>query len=127
MNSVIESLARKCKNRHFLMHQKLIDKVVDLTLNSELKEETKLSLLIEVYRYTYYSQVRIAIDPRVDVSMKSSTLIRIENALSENKITEEQIDDFKQFNDLMREHIDSPVEYIENEIKFYSEHPNPRF
>lgn len=130
MNNIIIRLANKCKNisnsKKFLKYN-IYNEIIDLILNNKYDEKNAINLLVELYRYCYYSEVRISLDPRSDVNFKSSILIKTKDSLMQNNLTPELIEEFKETNDFMRKFIDSPIEFIESEIKFYSEHPNTRF
>lgn len=130
MNHVIKRLADKCSDMSSTkvpMDKEIYNEIIDLIINSTMKDEDKISLLVEMYRYGYYNEVRISLDPRGDRNFKTSTLIKIKDALEKNELSEEEINEIRINNNYLKEFIDNPVKFIEEEIKFYSENPNTKF
>lgn len=105
----------------------MYNEIMELITSGNYDENDKLNLLIELYRYAFYNTVKTSFGPRGDIDFKSFMLIKIKNSLFANTISKDLIDSTKRANDYMREHIDSPIELIESEIKFYSENPGAKF
>ncbi len=129
MNEKIRRLSNKCKGlaNGIIYNKDMYNEIIELIINGNYDEEDKLSLLIELYRYAFYSNVRISISPDGDRKFKYYILVKIQNDLSKNTLSKELIEFIEKNNDIMREHIDSPIEFIEEEIKFYSKNPKARF
>lgn len=130
MKDVINKLANKCKSMSDskkMIHFDIYGEIVNSILEGNYEEAKKLDLLVELYRYAYYSEIRTSLDPRGDAGFKLSILTKTKGSLLKNEISSEIIDEFKEINNYMREFIDSPVEFIKSEIKFYTENPYAKF
>lgn len=130
MNDIIRVLSNRCKSMadsKNMLYFDLYSEIVNLILEGNYEEEKKLDLLIELYRYAYYSIVRISIDPRGDAEFKLSILTKTKNSLMDHEISLEIINKFKETNNYMREFIDSPVDFIKTELKFHHQNPCARF
>lgn len=129
-DKIIKELANKCKmtsNSKKIFYSDIYNEIIDILLREKFDENKTKSLLIELYRYAYYSEVKISIDPRGNTSFKLSILTNIKNSLEKKELTTEIITKTKEANDFMREFIDHPVEFIEEEINFYSKNPHAKF
>lgn len=130
MNNVVIKLANNCKNIYNSKKSFKIDiynEIIDLILNGNYEENKVIDLLIELYRYAYYCEVRTSLDLRGDAYFKTSALVNIKKSLLRKELTSELIENFKKTNNLMREFIDSPVKLIEEEIKLNSKPPYVMF
>lgn len=52
-----------------------------------MKRKKVLDLLVELYRYTYYSEIKNSVDPRIDAEFKLSILSETKDLLLENNIS----------------------------------------
>ena len=110
MKKTINKLAWYCKSRSSEnLDKDLIEEIVDLILSMDSEDEKRLELLVEIYRFTYYSRERITSDPGSDHKLKSSQLIYIKFYLQQNIIDKKQIESLKNLNDIMRNNIDNPI------------------
>ena len=79
--SVIHKLAADCKLRIGYtirpVCRELYEETVDLIVNSNLDEQYKLDLLIEMHKYAFYSPVPTSLDSRGDIGAKHSMLFFI--------------------------------------------------
>ena len=130
-NDIIIKLSKYCSNmvlnKKVVRLSELYEEIIQLVLDSNCDNEIKITLLTQLYRYGYYNDVMTSIDPRVDQSFKYQTLKNIKDVVLENSFTDEKINHIKEYIDMLRAHIDNPVEFIENEMKFYKEDPGAKF
>ena len=127
---ILEELIKKCKrisNTKKILHNDIYDEIIELIIQNKFDEKLTEDVLVEIYRFGFYSEVKTSLDPRGDVNFKLSVLINLKNALEKNELNDEIISKVREANNFMREFIDNPISFIETEIKFYSEHPNAKF
>ena len=130
MNIILEKLCQKCKNisntKKFL-HYDIYNEIIELICKSELDENIVKSILIELYRFEFYSEVKISLDPRGDAGFKLSVLNNLKTSIENGKLNNDAISKVNEANNFMREFIDSPLKFIEDEVKFYEENPYAKF
>lgn len=130
MNIILEKLCQKCKNisntKKFL-HYDIYNEIIELICKSELDENIVKSILIELYRFGFYSEVKISLDPRGDAGFKLSVLNNLKTSIENGKLNNDAISKVNEANNFMREFIDSPLKFIEDEVKFYEENPYAKF
>lgn len=61
--------------------------IISIIIAGNYEEKKVLDLLVELYRYTYYSGVKNSVDPRIDVEFKLSILSETKDLLLENNIS----------------------------------------
>ena len=61
--------------------------IISIIIAENYEEKKVLDLLVELYRYTYYSGVKNSVDPRIDVEFKLSILSETKDLLLENNIS----------------------------------------
>lgn len=130
MDKRIEELFISCKIERLSrtsFNREKYEKILDLIRTKELDDDLKLKLLIELYRYSYYCDVDIGIDPRASLALKLSILGAVEEALEEDKFNNDVIEKFKEDNDKLRDYIDNPTRLIESRIRFFDKNPGAKF
>ena len=65
----------------------LYGEIIGIIIAGNYEEKKVLDLLVELYRYTYYSGVKNSVDPRIDVKFKLSILSETKDLLLENNIS----------------------------------------
>lgn len=61
--------------------------IISIIIAGNYEEKKVLDLLVELYRYTYYSGVKNSVDPRIDAEFKLSILSETKDLLLENNIS----------------------------------------
>lgn len=130
MNIILEKLSQKCKNisntKKFL-HYDIYNEIIELIFKSEFDENFVKDILIELYRFGFYSEVKISLDPRGDAGFKLSILNNLKTSIEKGELNNDTISKVNEANNFMREFIDSPLKFIEDEVKFYEENPYAKF
>lgn len=130
MNNRIIKLSSKCLNfaKGKVPYQyDFYIEIINLIVDGKFEDEMKLKLLIELYRYAFYNSVNISLDPRGDMNFKYHFLNNIKKGLESNCIDDKLIDDLHKSNEILQSYIDNPIDFIDQEEKFYKENPNTKF
>ena len=116
MNNVIEELMSTCnyiaedETFHYAKNYK---EVLVLLNSDDLDMKLKEEILVELYRFAYYSRARKEVNSSVDIDRKENIISELLIALNNKEINSSKVYEFKRFNDSLRHAIDNPLEYIE--------------
>jgi len=128
MNEVIKRMVSKCKYlMKYSMFKDTYCEVLDILMNSKFDENTKVSILVELYKFAFYHNVSVSMDPRGDFRFKFDVLTTLKNSLNQTTIDENVKNQLVNANNEMRDKIENPIKYIQAEIKFDEENPDIKF
>ena len=116
----------ECTNKD-LIYSKLIKEIVELIKNNPLDDELESNLLSELYKFTQIGHTPIAIDPRGDTSSKYVTLNDIREAIQNNNLNKDSLENLKKLNDMCLENFLNPLKLQKKRQEFFSQHPGAKF
>jgi len=116
----------ECTNKD-LIYSKLIKEIVELIKNNPLDDELESNLLSELYKFTQIGHTPIAIDPRGDTSSKYITLNDIREAIQNNNLEKDSLENLKKLNDMCLDNFLNPLKLQKKRQEFFSQHPGAKF
>ncbi len=116
----------ECPINDFI-YSKLIKEIVELIKNNPLDDELESNLLSELYKFTQIGHTPIAIDPRGDTSSKFITLNDIREAIQNNNLEKDSLENLKKLNDMCLDNFLNPLKLQRQRQYFFSQHPGAKF
>ncbi len=126
---IIEQLYLMCSWRKEILGPVWPDYIetIDLAHEKQFDSGLKKELFVELYRYSFYVNGFLGLDPKRVFDTKRRPLLGIKKALNDGSISSAEIKKLKSHNDLFEANINHPTEEIESEIEFRAKHPNVKF
>ncbi len=104
-----------------------LTEVINLTEKSNLDNSIKVMILTELYRYSFYKNAKVSIDPREDYKFKVNALSSLKEELINGNLSKETLDNTRAWINKLRDYIDNPLVYIDSEIEHFNNNLEARF